>query len=130
VHKSSAKWPVVITTGALGVVGLGLGVGFYALSEDKKNEAIRLENKLVDDGVACSEGTSTDCKEYVAARQSFYDWRTAETVSLIAGGALVTTAIVMAIVWPGGSRPSAANLLRPIIAVDHRQTFFGLSGQF
>jgi hypothetical protein len=130
IEKPSAKWPVVITTGALGVVGLGLGVGFHVLAEDKKGEALGFGNALVEDDIGCERSTPRRCAEYEDAKQSFYDMRTAETISLIAGGTLATAAVVMAIVWPDKGRPSAAVNARPLVAVSGKDFFLGFGGQF
>ena len=130
VHKSSAKWPVVITTGALGVVGLGLGVGFHVLAEDKSSRALALEDELANAGVRCEIGAIAPCHEYQETKQAFFDARTAETISFIAGGTLATAAVVLAIVWPDKVRPSAARGVQPLVAIEPGGTFLGLAGQF
>jgi hypothetical protein len=129
IDKPSAKWPVVITTGALGVVGLGLGVGFHFVSEAAGDEAAAEQKRLAEDGIACEFGTSPECAQYAAKRSEYYDFRTGAIVGLVAGGALVTTAVVMAIVWPESKAPGGANL-RPSLVVSSDEYFVGLQGKF
>ena len=126
----SAKWPVVISTAAVGAVGVGLGVGFFVASEGKKDEAVGLKDDLKAEGLTCGGSGEELCDEYRNAKQSFYDLQTASTVGFIAGGALVGGAVVMAIVWPEATRPSALRELRPVVATSPQGTYFGISGSF
>jgi tetratricopeptide (TPR) repeat protein len=130
IEKPSAKWPVVITTGALGLVGIGLGVGFHVVAEDKKGEALGLLDDLQEAATNCSRTPrDTRCRSYDSAKSGFHDARTAETVSFVAGGALATAAVVMAIVWPDrGERVTAS--VQPFFVVDRTGSFFGVSGKF
>jgi len=121
---------VVITTGALGLAGVGLGIGFHVLAEDKKGEAGKLGDALVADGIGCETSTPRRCSEYSDAKQAFFDARTAETISFIAGGTLATAAVVLAIVWPDKVRPSVARGVQPLVAIEPGGTFLGLAGQF
>jgi hypothetical protein len=125
----SAKWPVVISTAAVGAVGVGLGGGFFVASEGKKDEAVGFENELVDDGIACAGTGNEQCDEYRAARQQFYDHRTIATVSLAVGGGLLAASAVMALVWPENNGKSGMDV-RPIASVGEQGGYFGLRGRF
>jgi tetratricopeptide (TPR) repeat protein len=121
IYKNSAKWPVVITTGVLGAVGVGLGVGFLVASEDKKNEAFNLGDDCLSSDRACGD--------FDAARQSYFDLRSASNAGFIAGGALVGAAIITAIVWPHPGVSAARNFL-PVANLSDKGAYFGLGGRF
>ena len=125
----SAKWPVVISTAAVGAVGVGLGGGFFVASEGKKDEAVGLKNDLIDNDVACETDGSRDCAAYYQGQQSFYDMRTVGVVATSIGGGLLVAAGVTALIWPE-EQTSSSSSLRPIVSVSGSGTYLGLSGRF
>jgi hypothetical protein len=125
----SAKWPVVISTAAVGAVGVGLGVGFFVASEGKKSEAVGLKDDLIDNDVACETGSDSECSAYLGAKQSFYDMRTAGIVAASIGGGLLVASGVMALVWQE-PRKSPISSVRPVISFTENGGYWGLSGRF
>src|SRR5690606_7037152 len=125
----SAKWPVVISTAAVGAVGVGLGVGFFVASEGKKDEAVGLGDALIDDGIGCEDYEHARCAAYAGAKQSYFDLQTAGVVAVSVGGGLLLTSGVMALVWPERAR-SVAREWRPIVSISEQGSYFGLSGKF
>jgi hypothetical protein len=125
----SAKWPVVISTAAVGAVGVGLGVGFFVASEGKKDEAVGLENDLVGDGVFCETGVDFECAGYLSAKQSYFDLQAAGIVAASIGGGLLVASGVMALVWPERDS-SVVQSLRPVVSLGDRTGYFGVSGSF
>jgi hypothetical protein len=124
----SAKWPVVISTAAVGAVGVGLGGGFFVASEGKKDEAVGLKDDLIEDGFRCETGSHSGCADYRSAKQSYFELQTAGIVATSVGGGLLLASGIMAIVWPDRS-PSASSF-RPIVQVSERGTYLGISGRF
>jgi len=125
----SAKWPVVISTAAVGAVGVGLGGGFFVASEGKKDEAVGLREELIDDDFSCETHETERCNIYAATRQEFYEFKTVSTVGFVAGGALVAGAVVMAIVWPEAQKDQKAKV-KPAISAGPGHYFLGIQGRF
>jgi len=125
----SAKWPVVISTAAVGAVGVGLGGGFHFVSQGAGDGAEALRADLVDDDFSCETHEPEECAAYAGKRQEYYDFRTGSAVGFIAGGALVAGAVVMAIVWPE-ARKDQSTKVKPAISAAPGHYFLGIQGKF
>jgi len=125
----SAKWPVVISTAAVGAVGVGLGVGFFVASEGKKSEAVGLREDLIDGGIRCETRGIVPCDEYGAMKQSYFDLQTAGIAATAVGGGLLVTSAILAVVWPQEGGGGVASF-RPVVSVSDRASYFGVAGSF
>jgi hypothetical protein len=125
----SAKWPVVISTAAVGAVGVGLGGGFFVASEGKKSEAVGLREDLIDGGIRCETRGIVPCDEYGAMKQSYFDLQTAGIAATAVGGGLLVTSAILAVVWPQEGGGGVASF-RPVVSVSDRASYFGVAGSF
>lgn len=126
---SSAKWPVVITTGALGVAGLGTGIGFLVASGSQKSQAQDLMSSLKDEGADCLDPSQSGCAELASHSKKVDSYKTVGIVGLAAGGALLAGATLAYFLWPEADA-STATLSPQFELGEHGSWKLGLSGTF
>ncbi|MCL2724871.1 MAG: hypothetical protein FWD69_10590 [Polyangiaceae bacterium] len=93
--RNTAGWIVPGAVGALGVVGLGVGVGFAISSKSAKDT----ENSLRAT-VPCVDASSAACGQLKDARNSVSNRATVSTVGYVAGGVLIVGAVATWFLWP------------------------------
>lgn len=126
---SSAKLPVTITAASLGVVGLGVGVGFFIGSGSQKSAANELRDELSDEGVNCASSTDARCDDLADHAGKVDSMKTVGIVGVAAGGALLAGATLAYFLWPE-PEPTATRLL-PHVAVNEQGTWqWGFAGTF
>lgn len=127
--SSGAKWPVVITTGSLGVIGIGTGIGFLVASGSQKSEAESLRDSLTSQGVDCSDPSQSGCAELSSAAKKTDSYKTVGIAGLAAGGALLAGATLAYFLWPEGDADTAS--LTPQLEWGENGSWkLGLSGTF
>jgi hypothetical protein len=115
----------------LGVVGLGVGVGFLVHSGAEKGKAEDLTNEISADGGHCVEGQGPDsrCGKAEELYQSSDEANTVAIGGLVAGGSLLVAGALTYFLWP---KSKVAETARPVITFDRgtAEWSFGLQGQF
>jgi hypothetical protein len=98
--ESSWKWPVVITTGVVGAVGVGVGVGFLVDSNGKTNSAEAIGSDIRSSGGSCETAFGTRCAAYQDLIAQSDQSKSLATVGFVAGGTLIVASIATAVLWP------------------------------
>ena len=109
--------------GGVGIVGLGVGTVFLLKSSSSRDKA----NTLY---AACRAAHTCDQPEFGdpvnAADSDANSQRTVGAVSMIAGGAALTTGLILLIVDASSSHSSASSRVQPMFGLNYA----GLSGRF
>lgn len=115
---ASATWrkaaPIVaIGTGALGLVALGLGIGYGLKAADQVEQVQNIGEQLkyhYEEGeVPCVSairlGTETLCTQNAEARDRYNSYRTVEILGFVVAGAAAVTEAIVAWQWPSKTPP-------------------------
>lgn len=110
---ASATWrkaaPIVaIGTGAIGLVALGLGIGYGVKTADQVEQVqhigeqlkYRYEQGEIPCVSAIRPGTETLCAQDAEARDRYDRYRTIEIVGFVTAGAAALTEVIVALQWP------------------------------
>jgi hypothetical protein len=128
---SPYRLPVSASVAGLGVVGLGVGVGFLVHSGAQKGKAEDELEDLVADGGHCveGEGPDPDCVDVQDLRDSSDQAQHVALGSLIAGGALLVGGVLTYFLWP---ESKVAETARPVLHYEktNGQWTFGFEAQF
>lgn len=135
--KSSARLPVSLILGGVGVAGLGVGGVFHGLAGGTKKDAVELQDEIASSGQSC-EGSSAPakCADLLDETQKRDAQANVGTVGLIAGGAFLVGAVVTYLVWPDTNADEVGKTesrkMRPIVDYAGRDGgwHFGFAGQF
>ncbi|MBE7478796.1 MAG: hypothetical protein HS104_02235 [Polyangiaceae bacterium] len=115
----------MIASGAVAVIGLGVGVGFYMAKQSAKDdaEALRADNTLGTTG--CATGASSSiCADLADANDRAQSSRTISTIGFIGAG--VGAAAFVAFLLMPSSRSSTA--IHPLL--DQHTAGLGAFGRF
>jgi hypothetical protein len=125
--KSSARLPVSLILGGVGVAGVGVGTAFLIVSGNQRSSADELRGELEGDGLVCvGDNLDGRCTELSDKSKSADTTRTVGVVGLAAGGALLVGGVLTYLLWPessGTAASSATNHAR--IIPDVRNTAAG-----
>src|SRR5690606_12976318 len=107
---SPYRLPVSAAVAGLGVVGLGVGVGFMVHSGAQKGKAEDELESLVADGGHCvvGEGPDSGCSDVQDLRDSSDQAQHIALGSLIAGGTLLVGGVLTYFLWPESKVAEAA----------------------
>jgi hypothetical protein len=111
--------------GGVGVVGVGLGVGFALASHSAKTR----ENDLRAQG-PCYDRASQSCASLQHASDVVDNRARVSTVSYIAGGALIVGAVATWLLWPTGKEKAATQAFSVVPEVAPGTASFQLRGNF
>ncbi len=103
--SSSTRYIVPGIIGALGLAGLGLGVGFAISSQTAKEQEDRIRDAGA--GICGANGDPPRCDELREVRGDVNSRATLSTIGYIAGGTLVLAAVVTYFVWPKAKSSTA-----------------------
>jgi hypothetical protein len=106
--RTGAGWIVPLAVAGVGVVGLGLGVGFALGSQGAQSDAQALFAKGI-----CASQTSASCGPYKDKIDAQNSDTTLSIVGYVAGAALLVTGAVLFAVWPKAERRKA--MLVPVV---------------
>ncbi|MBI3207103.1 MAG: hypothetical protein HYZ29_36535, partial [Myxococcales bacterium] len=122
---TSIKTIGMIASGAVAVIGLGVGVGFYMKKQSAKDEAesLRSDNTLGSSGCASGTGGSV-CADLADANDRAESSRTISTIGFIGAG-VGTAAFVTFALMP--SKKHSA-VIHPLL--DHHTAGLGAYGRF
>jgi len=122
---SSVKTVGMIASGALAVIGLGVGVGFYMKQQSAKDDAdaLRSDNKLGTTGCASGANASA-CADLADANDRAESSRTISTIGFIGAG-VGAAGFVAFMLMPSSKRSTA---IHPIL--DRHTAGLGASGRF
>lgn len=105
-YRSGAGWIVPIIVGGVGLVGVGLGVGFAMASQSAQSDAQTLFAKGI-----CANQASASCAPYKDKINMENSNATISVAGYVAGGALLVTGAVLFAVWPKATRRLASALV-------------------
>ena len=126
---SSAKLPVTIVAGSLGLIGVGVGVGFFIGSGSEKSAAEELRDDLSGESVNCATSTDARCEDLADHAKKVDSMKTVGIVGVAAGSALLAGATLAYFLWPEAD--ATATHVTPHVAVNEQGTWqWGLSGTF
>jgi len=98
-YRPGAGWIVPLVVAGVGVVGLGLGVGFAMASQGAQSDAQALFAKGI-----CADQSSASCAPYKNKIDAQNSDTTLSIVGYAAGGALIVAGAVLFAVWPKAER--------------------------
>ncbi|MEZ4219642.1 MAG: hypothetical protein R3B13_01855 [Polyangiaceae bacterium] len=121
--------PVYVASG-VGLVGLGIGVGFFLAGQSKESQADDARTELVKAG-GCTNGLNANECESLHDAYSTADSRyNLSTVGFVAAGVGIAAAVGYLLLVPSEQHSSAIRV-RPSVALDPRGSgSFQLSGHF
>jgi hypothetical protein len=101
-RKSSARLPVTISLGVLGLGSVGAGVGLLVDSGNKRKEADDQRERMIDEGLDCSgsNSDSSSCERLDKLVDQADHRRTLGIVFTASGGAVLVGATLLYILWP------------------------------
>jgi hypothetical protein len=130
---SPYRLPVSASVAGLGVVGLGVGVGFIVHSGAQRGTVEELSADLADDDAICT-GPSPDprCTEIDETAREAQQAKGIAVSGLVAGGALLAGSVLLYFLWPESTKSTALESMTPSVAYDDvLETWqFGLTGGF
>ena len=109
-------------TGGIGLVGVGVGALFLVKAHSTDNDA----NKIADACQATKMCSPQQIQDYTSKHDDSNSQRTVGAVSLIAGGAVLTTGVVMLIVDASSGSHGTASRVQPVLGLNYA----GLTGTF
>ncbi|HEX4475763.1 MAG TPA: hypothetical protein VH142_11840, partial [Polyangiaceae bacterium] len=98
-YRPALGWILPGVVGGVGLVGLGLGVGFGVVSSNAASDA----KASASPGI-CANPSAPACQTYRGHASDANSAAIVSIVGYVGGGVLLGTAIVMAIVWPTKTR--------------------------
>jgi hypothetical protein len=104
-QSSSTRYIVSGSLVTVGLVGVGLGVGFTMGANKASDDVAKLSTGLADD--ACARTASGDCDALKKAGENRVRNSNVAVGSYIAGGALLTAGVAAYLFWPKASTQSA-----------------------
>jgi len=97
--RPGAGWVVPAVVGGVGLVGLGLGIGFGVASQGARTDAQALFARGI-----CANQTSPTCLPYKDKIDAKNTDSALSIVGYVTGGALLVTSAVLFAVWPKAER--------------------------
>jgi hypothetical protein len=98
--RTSVGWVVPIVAAGLGVVGIGMGIGFASASQSAHTSAVNM--LAATPGICANLGTA-GCVSYKSQIDSQNSSTAVSIAGYVAGAALLTTAVILWVVWPKAS---------------------------
>jgi len=107
--RSVEGWIVPGALGAVGLVGLGIGVGFAVSSKSAKDSERSLRTTK-----PCLDASSAMCTQLNDARSSVDNKKTVAMVGYVSGGVLVAGAVATWLLWPQSKRETGV-AVNPVV---------------
>ena len=98
-YQPTAGWVVPAIVGGVGLVGLGLGIGFAVASQGAQSDASALYARGV-----CANTSTAACGQYKNAIDSQNTDSAVSIAGYVAGGVFLATAAVLFFAWPKATR--------------------------
>ncbi len=105
--KSSARLPVTITLGSLGVAGVGTGAVLMLVAGSHKKKAENLSAELPGDSACVGPSPDARCEELQTRLEKLDSNHNAGVVGYAVGGTLLVGAVATYLLWPKPSSEKA-----------------------
>lgn len=131
--RTSARVPLSIGLGVVGLLGSGVGIGFQLKASGHNSNADDLRAGIeADDGYCAGDTLHLRCADLKDAVDRTKSARVVRTISLAAGGAFLAGAVVTYFLWPHAQETDAAAFaLSPQIAREDSGAWtLGFQGHF
>ncbi len=100
--RTSMGWVVPAVVAGLGAVGIGIGIGFASASQSAQTNA----TNMLTPGI-CQNLMTASCASYKSQIDSQNSSTAVSIGGYVAGAALLTTAVILWVVWPKATRQRA-----------------------
>lgn len=128
---SSARLPVSLAVGGVGLIGMGIGAGFL-IHAGSVDSAAAAERERLGPG-ACRQNSSAECEELAGLVGESDDAFNVGVASVAVGGALIAGAVLTYLLWPDAQGGTAGRELLPYATVadpDGGGWRLGITGRF